>query len=72
MQADRYRVEVVVEQIGVCVEGDLRGLVAKHALQRKHIHARRYRQRRARMPQIVRSDLLDLRPLDGRLKPASR
>ena len=39
MQADRDRVEVVVEQIGVGVQRDLRGLVSKHPLQRKDIHS---------------------------------
>jgi hypothetical protein len=34
MQRDRHGVEVVVEQVGVSVEGDLRGSVPKHALER--------------------------------------
>jgi hypothetical protein len=38
MQADCDGVEIVVEQVGIGVERDLRGLVAEHALQRKHIH----------------------------------
>jgi hypothetical protein len=39
MQADCDGVEIVVEQVGIGVERDLRGLVAEHALQRKHIHS---------------------------------
>jgi hypothetical protein len=38
MQADGDGVEIVVEQVGIGVERDLRRLVAEHALQRKHIH----------------------------------
>jgi len=34
MQRDRHGVEVVVEQVGVSVEGDLCRGVPKHALQR--------------------------------------
>jgi hypothetical protein len=39
VQAHRDGVEVVVEQVGVGVQRDLRGLMSEHPLQRKHIHA---------------------------------
>jgi hypothetical protein len=40
MQADRDGVEIVIEQVGVGVQRDLRGLVPEHPLQRKYIHPR--------------------------------
>jgi len=49
MQADRDGVEVVVEQVGVGVQCDLRGLVPEHPLQRKYVHPGRDGERRARV-----------------------
>ena len=37
MKRDRHGIEVVIEQIGVSVEGDLRRGVPKHALQREDV-----------------------------------
>jgi hypothetical protein len=53
MHAERHSIKVVVEQIGVCIERDFRGLVAQHALQRKDIHPGRHRERRTRVTQVV-------------------
>ena len=49
MRADRDGVEIVIEQVGVGVQRDLRGQVPEHPLQRKYIHPGRHHERRARV-----------------------
>jgi hypothetical protein len=47
VQRRRHRIKVVIEQIGVRVEGYLRRLVSQHPRQRQHVEASRDGQRRA-------------------------
>ncbi len=63
MQRVRHGIEIVVEQIGIGVERDLRRLVPEHPLKRQDIDPSRDGQRRAGVPQIVRRDLLHGRAL---------
>ena len=54
VQSRRNQLEVIWEEVGVCVEREHRGGVAEHRLDGFHIGASANRQRSARMPEIVR------------------
>ncbi len=71
MQSDRHGVEIVVEQVRVGVEGDLRRLVPEHQLKRQDVDACGHRQRGASVPSVVGRYRLDLGACDcpGELSP---
>ena len=43
-------VQIRVEQVGIGIQGYLRGLVSEHPLQRQDVHAGRHRQAGGGMP----------------------
>lgn len=59
-ESDGDCIKIGIEEIRIRVQGDLRGLVPENPLQRQNVDAGRHRQAGRGVPQIVRSDLLDL------------